>query len=264
MSAFERRVPLPGAAPKKRRLFARDPELPRLLVAALLIGVVLGAVVWYLGSTRGSDLVEVEHVVSLLALALLIGGVLAAIARAVMLSDLRLAVIMVALAVGWSGGTTLAFRVTPGDTTDGDAALVGLPSDADLAQPGPLPTPNALTGARYGGPARCQWDATHTQLLSVTSRRSFAVGDPPPFPARVRIDPVAGTIAIERVRLDTGAVIATYAGTFTPTSEGTTEVVLRDVVRTVTPGLDSDTTLLLDLMFDLKGWLVFWDCPHFA
>lgn len=264
MSVFERKSPPPGPTPRKRRPFVRDPELPRVFIVALVAGVVLGAAVWYVGSSRGSDLVEVQQVASLLAVALLIAGSLAALARATMVSDLRLAVALIAVLVGGSLGSAVAFRVTPGDTTDGDAAIVGPPTDGELDPAGPIPTPDPITGGRYGGPVRCNWDSTHTILLSLTSRRAFAVKDPPPFPARVTMDLVAGTITVERVRLDTDQLIATYAAVFPRSRESTGNVTIAAFTRTVAPGLDSDTTLLLDLLSDLNGWIVFWDCPHFA
>jgi hypothetical protein len=34
--------------------------------------------------------------------------------------------------------------------------------------------------------------------------------------------------------------------------------------RTVATGLDADTALLVDLLTDLDGWILSWDCPHFA
>lgn len=226
----------------------------------MLVAAALGFFAWYLGSSRGLNQLDLEHFTFLAAVIVLFAAGLGALARAVMLSDLRLAFVIVAALIGWNVGATLAFRVVPGDSTDGDVLLF----DPSLVKAGvgPQPTPG-LDTAQYDGPARCTWDATHTTLLSVTSRRTFSAGDLP-FPAQATLVMAAGTFKVERIDPVDGGTVATYTGSFPPTTASSSKVDLHDVVRTVDPALDHATAVLVDLLPDLNGWTLFWDCPTFG
>ncbi len=230
------------------------------MLAGAIAGVALGFGIWYLGSSRGADQLDLEHFISLAAVIALVAGGLAAAARAVMLSDIRVAFVLVAVLIGWNVGATLAFRVVPGDTTDGDVLLFD-PSLPIIGN-GPPPTPSEDL-AQFDGPARCAWDPTHTTLLSVTSRRTFSAGDLP-FPAQATLVMASGTFTVERIDPVNGGTVATYAGSFAPTHASTSQVAMHNVVRTVNPALDHDTAVLVDLLPDLNGWTLFWDCPTFG
>lgn len=230
------------------------------MLAAAVAGIALGFGSWYLGSSRGADQIDLEHFVSLAAVIVLFGGVLAALARAVMLSDIRVAFLLVAALIGWNVGATLAFRVVPGDSTDGDVSLFDPTLVKDVN--GPQPTPGQDT-AQYDGPARCTWDSSHSRLLNVTSRRTFSAGDLP-FPAQATLVMATGTLTIERIDPLDGRAVATFTGTFPATSASTSQVALHDIVRTLDPSLDHATAVLVDLLPDLNGWTLFWDCPTFG
>ena len=261
LSAFEPPRPAqPGTGRRRTGLLARYPELPRIVLAGAIAGVALGFGTWYLGSSRGADQLDLEHFISLAAVIVLVASGLAALARAAMLSDVRVAFVLVAVLIGWNAGATLAFRVVPGNSTDGDVLLFN-PSLLTIGN-GPQPTPSEDT-AQFDGPARCAWDPTHTTLLSVTSRRTFSAGDLP-FPAQVTLVMATGTFTIERIDPVNGGTVATYAGSFVPSNASTSQVAMHNVVRTVNPSLDHATAVLVDLLPDLNGWTLLWDCPTFG
>lgn len=236
------------------------PELLWLFPVALVIGAAVGFGTWYLGSSRGADQLELANFIGLAALFVVLVTIFAALARAVMLSDLRITVVLIAVLIGCNAGTIAAHRLVPGNSTDGSVALL---------DPGQLPLISGtgrdfvLADAQYAGPARCDWDSTHTKLIGVTSRRSFALADIP-FVTRVSIDLAAGTIAIQRIRPDDNVVVATYAAALAPTADPAGHATLGPVIRTVSPGLDHDTSILIDLLSGLTSWLLFWECPDFA
>jgi hypothetical protein len=185
-----------GAEPERRSPFrGRHPDLLPFLLATSLGGAVLGATAFFVGSSRGLDQLGVAAAISLVGTAALLLMLVIGMGRVFLLQEPRLLLAAGAVLVGSTVGDALAFRLVPGDTTDGTAMM-----ELRDAARGEGATPNVL--------ATCRWDRATETVREVVTRRPFSVADAP-FPATLELDPGSGTFRLTRYELGTPVARAT-------------------------------------------------------
>ena len=163
----------------------------RSLGIAALAGLVLGVGWFYLSSSRGLDQIELSLLVVSLFEVVMVGLVIAGVARIVWFNDRLLLPATVLLFVGVLAGSMNALRVIPGSTTDGEAIL----SPGGDASPRPT---DPLTGKPARSTVlvrvRCEWSAKDGAVTRIESRRPISeVGRPQG--AWLMLDPHAATAA---------------------------------------------------------------------
>jgi len=238
-----------------------DPSLLVSVVLGLAIGFAAGAAVFAIDSSRGLDapgLAGIAHVIA--TAALFLGGAFAVI-RILLYQDIRVAALLAAAIAGAHAGELVAFRLLPGDTTDGTMTL-------SFGRAGPQPDGQGSATQRV----TCRWDGAHAAVLSLDGRSPVhPLGAPGGLIAAVALapgGPPTATIRIDVLAPRTTAAVARYSGTAEVTlrdqsgRRGTLRATI-DAVRLDPTGVDPG---LLDAVRaqlpPRAGAGLDWDCPQ--
>lgn len=239
----------------------RHPDLIRLVMVALGIGLVRGAAAFTIASSRGLDDLSAADIIALGWVALATGLAVFGIARVAMFQDLRALAILVALIAGSAVGDLAAFLTLPGTTTDGSLRLTFGNEGVERADP-------------RTQRATCRWTEDGRSVLEVAARRPIVVSPDAPTALDVRIELSAegetdSAATIDVLAPATRTPVLRYSAMTEPTSRdpsdriGSVATGIVPIQRLHAPDVDP---VLIDavqaLMPPLAVATVEWSCPQ--
>ncbi|MBA2569745.1 MAG: hypothetical protein H0V04_01045 [Chloroflexi bacterium] len=239
----------------------RDPDIVVIGIVALVAGVLGGAGAFTIASSRGLDEITLGDAISV-GWTLLAGALtLFALARIFMAQDFRVAAILVGPLVGSSVGDIAAFRLLPGDKTDG---VMGISFGELVMDPD--------DDVRLEALATCNWDPQHATVLSVVSRRP-AGGTGAPGGARIAVSLVAGSPTSATVHVDalvptTTTAVLRYSATteltmYEPSGRMASVIGTMESAPLDAPGVDPLLIEAVRAQMPARPWAtVKWDCPQ--
>lgn len=240
----------------------RDRAVVRAAVVGVIVGLAGGFFGFWVASSRGLDNVDLGNLVAAGTTLLAIVLIALAAARALSHDDYRLGAALVLAVAAVMVGSSIAFAVLPGDTTDGTLELtVG---SAPRDEPAVPPVPQA---------AKCTWDRARASVSAIASRRQLVAV--PHVAVTVAVDIAAdgsAALTLDALAPVTFEPVVRFTGSGAPALEDPSgrigQLAVTDLTRQELPGGDVDPAIAEFLIGELQAVgagesaRMAWECPQ--